>query len=629
MTPIKNDNTIAERVQAGVLRLNNVSVKDAGRTISAVYNGERESLLDPFAAMVREGLLKASPTSSSKLQGYMRDLRMADGVDMIPLTGQVQLYNSFAGDLKNVLAVAKADKRYEEAWKRIITSLEVSTISLRQQLGREVRIATGYNWYYDVFPELLFSPLLVTERWESYSRDRRDYHRYGYLSMDAATRTFLSDLFFGKEFRLPHLSPELPKGMKLLIENFEQSIATDLMMLGGVALNGSMLSANGSISAAAVKKVKTQTRISDFLHPAGKWPLDRVEMLCLTYFTLLDEAEENGRDDIDIKQLAKFAVDEMSEYIIGPMFSTFLPSMQGFTKTWTTISFASCIADAVVDILTNGMKEWLSLDNFKMQLLCSPIDGDRNFIQLKLFTSEERRKGSPVRKADKENGIANPVDIDWGEEVGLKFAIHWIKYLCALGIVEIAVDPDWDDSTDDPMEGMRYARLTALGRYALNFDVDYTPKAAEGSAEVEFDSQNGILTIDAQSPFQMFLEKVAKRISPTRFKISVDSLLKGCRNGAELEQRISNLRTIINPEKEPEVRKIIEEAMRHTCCATREGGYSLLRLRPDLQGLREAILTNKELREMTILAGPTLALVKTHKMERFNAICASYGYLME
>ncbi len=55
----------------------------------------------------------------------------------------------------------------------------------------------------------------------------------------------------------------------------------------------------------------------------------------------------------------------------------------------------------------------------------------------------------------------------------------------------------------------------------------------------------------------------------------------------------------------------------------------MMRLRPDLPGLREAILSNKELREMTILAGPTLALVKTQRLERFYALCAAYGYLME
>ena len=105
--------------------------------------------------------------------------------------------------------------------------------------------------------------------------------------------------------------------------------------------------------------------------------------------------------------------------------------------------------------------------------------------------------------------------------------------------------------------------------------------------------------------------------------------MKGCKTKAELEQRIRNLQVIIDPEKKPALRKIIDEAVGHTDCATREGGYSLLRLRPDLPGLRDAILSDRELREMTILAGHALALVKTHKMERFNAICASYGFLME
>ena len=127
----------------------------------------------------------------------------------------------------------------------------------------------------------------------------------------------------------------------------------------------------------------------------------------------------------------------------------------------------------------------------------------------------------------------------------------------------------------------------------------------------------------------MFLDRIATRISPTRFRISSDTLLKGCRNASELDQRTSSLQTIIDPDKEPAIKAIIEDAKRHTYCATRDGGYSLLRIRADLPGLREMILTNKELRELTILAGPTMALVKTHKMERFNAICASYGYLMD
>lgn len=626
-TDISSENP-GESVEAGVLTLANVTVKDAGRSLSSAYHRERRSLLEPFADMVREGLLRASSTSTSKMQGYMRDLTKPDGLDLISTTGELQLYNSFDGNLKNVLAVAKADKRYEDAWERLITNLELSTIDLKQQLGREVRVAASYSWHYDAFAELLFAPLTVTQRWDTYSRDYRTYDRHGMLSLTAEKRSVLSDLFFGRDFRKAHLTADLPPDQGLAVENFEQNLVADIMTLEGVALNGSPLGANGAIPAMSVKKVKNNTQISDFKQPAGEWPLDRVEMLCLTYFTLFDNTKDNNTA-IDIKRLAKFAVDSMPTWIVGPIFSSFLPAMQGFTKTWTQNSYATKVTESVIFILSAGSDDWLCLDNFKMQLLCCGFSGQNNYTYLKLFSDEGIRKGKPIRKSDKEKGIEQPKSIDWGEEVGLKFAVHWIKYLCALGIVEIAMATDAKEIADDPMEGMRYAKLTPLGRYVLDIDADYTPKSAKGEMNVEFDAQNSIITLGETSPFQMFMDKVAKRISPTRFHISADTLLNGCKLAYELEQRITNLQTIIDPEKEPAIKKIIDEAKKHTFCASREGGYSLLRLRPDLQGLRELIITNKELREMTILAGPTLALVKTHKLERFNAICASNGFLME
>lgn len=623
-----NGNTEWESVKAGMLTLKNVSVKEAGRTLSSVYSRERNHLLEPFAEMVKEGQIRASDSSSVKLRSYMRDLWMDNGLDLIPDTGQTQLYNSFDATMTNVVAVAKADKRYEDAWRRLITNLEVSSIDIKKQLGREIKVASGYNWHYSNFAELLFSPLNVIDLKETYSRDYRDYHRYGQLTMDVTTRIKLCDLFFGKEMRQPHLSKTLPKEKRLTVEDFEHETATDILTLEGVALNGSLLSGNGSISAVAVKKVKAQTTISDFSVSPGQWPLDRVELLCLTYFTLLS-SQNDERSGIDIKKLAKFTVESMPRYIIGPMFSSFLPDMQGFSKSWTAGAYTSRVAGAVGHILSEAKDQWLSLDNFRMQLLCCPIEGETNYRYLRLFDDNGRRKGKPVRKADKEKGIGQPASIDWGEEIGMKFAVHWIKYLCAMGLVEIAMDPDPTGQEGDLMEGMRYARLTQLGRYALLIDTDYKPKAHEGDMGVEFDAQNSILTIDRKSPYQMFLDRIATRISPTRFRISSETLLKGCRNASELDQRTSSLQTIIDPDKEPAIKAIIEDAKRHTYCATRDGGYSLLRIRPDLPGLREMILTNKELREMTILAGPTMALVKTHKMERFNAICASYGYLMD
>lgn len=615
-----------KEVKAGVLILNNVSVKESGRSLSALYGDKRISLVAPFAKLVREGLLSASTLSSMKLKAAMRDLKIGKSLDESLLD---QIYNSFGGDLRNILAVAKADKRYDDVWKRLITSLEVTTTELSHQLGREPRIEYGYGWHYTIFPETLFYPVTVTFAWESYSHDSRKSHKHASFSLNPTIRQLLTDLFFGNASRLPHITQQLPNKQNLKIENFEQDIPNELLILEGVALNGSMLSENGSLSVSSVKKVKKQTNIKNFAEMPGQWVLDRVELLCLTYFTFLKK--ETARM-VGIRQLAKFAIEMMPKMIVGPIFNTFIPDMQGFTRNWTIGSFVPSVTRTVQAILMEAKKGWMWLGNFRIQLLCSNFEGNGNYVYLNLFKKSERDRASLVRRSDKElakDPKKTVIPVNWFEEVGLKFAVHWIKYLCALGIVEIAMVDDPNEIQNDPMEGMRYIRLTALGRYAFLFDSDYFPTESEKNYEVEFDSKNCIITVDAKSPFQMFLANVAKKISQTRFNISANTLIDRCKNKAELEQRINKLKMIIDPDKHPAMLEIINEAMRHTDCAVWEGGYSLIRLRSDLSGLREAILTNKELRELTVLAGPTLALVKTNKKERFNELCAAYGYLMD
>ncbi len=614
-------------VQAGELTLNTVSVKEAGRTLSSLYTDRRKNLMGPFASMVRDELLYNSPLSATKLKVALGDIRRGANLSE---TLETQLYNSFGGDLRNALAVAKADKRYDDAWRRIINSLEVSNTDISKQLGREIIVEDGYGWKTTYYPELLFNFLKVTDFWKTYSLQRRLYDTHAMLSLDVITRQELSDLFFGKEYRQPHLTLLPPKEENLTIDNFEAATASDLLVLNGVALNGSILSDNGSISASAVKKVKKQVQMLEFSESAAEWQVDRVEMLCLTYFSLL--ARRLSHSPIRIIDLAKFGINNMPQLLAGPMFYTFIPAMQGFTKSWTVSNYASKVASIVESLLLDAKDEWMSLDNFRIRLLCYPFEGNINHNILNLFPLSDREKGKAIRRSEKEHARDlrwKGEPINWFEEVGFNFAIHWVKYLCALGMVELAMESDIARTTDDPMEGMRYARLTSLGRYIFGIDKTYTPKAAERSDDIEFDAKNGILTIDAKSPFQMFLATVAKRISPTRFHISEKTLISSCRTKAELDQRIKNLSVIIDPETHPAIQAIIDEALRHTYCAQLDGGYSLLRLRPDLPGLRETILADKELREMSIFAGPSLVLVKTYKLDRFNTLCASYGYLME
>lgn len=613
----------------GVITLRLPLKADKDLKLSKLYSTKTQKLFVPFAKLLTQGTLTVSSDSATRLMQTCAEMEKRSTFDKISKDRLEVLYYSFAANLHNFLSVAQADVRYAKAWDILINNPEVSSEMLASILGRDIQAEDYYEWYgSSVIPEVLFAHLSVPAFGKTYNHRTREYGIRASFSLPTPKRKALSDLFFGPEYASPHLFDSLPDDKPLTIENFEAQTVVDIMTLDGISLNGSMLSANGSISMSQVKKVRTQTSIPDFKGPVREWGVDRLEMLCLTYFSLWERIGKNNK--IDITNLARFAAEDMPRCIVGPIFNTFLPMWQGFAKSWTSESYTYHIAHAISNILHNAADSWLSLDNFRMMLMCE--DGEEPvWRMLKLFTYRGREKASPVNKAEKEDKGKRPVihrAFNWIEDFGMKFAVHWLKYLCALGIVELAVDDSADDD-EDYLEGMRFVRLTNLGRYIFKFDKSYTAPTVDAGSSFDFDSSNGIITIDQNSPLVMFLSNISKKISPTRYHISFESLIKGCVSKGDLISRIDNLKSVIDPLKEPAIQKIIDEAMRHTDCATREGGYSMLRLRPDLPGLRDAILSNKELRDMTILAGPNIALVKTTKLARFHAICASYGYLME
>lgn len=626
---ISQDPAPNQEVTPGVVYLTNFPKNKNAESISSLYLDQCRELFAPFAQMAKEKLIKVSSSSPYAMRNLFAELETPRGFDKMKKDSFSQLYISLSDHLSNFLAIAMADKRYQLTWERIINNLEVYTIDLKAQLGREIKIVTDYYWSYRAYIEALFSPCIVTAIWRDYNRETKEYHYHGRISLFGNVRRRLATLFFGESHASPHLTPTLPEDAHLTIDNFETSVVTDLMTLDGIALNGQILSANGSISAAPVKKIRNQSTIKDFSTPESKWPTDRIEMLCLTYFTLLTKISK--KESVDVKKLVRFAVDEMPKLIKGPIFNTFLPAHQGFTKNWTSESYVIELTTAIRSILIQAT-EWLNLDNFKMLLFCTDASYSKAPCDyLKLFPESDRNKSSLVRRVDKEN-YDDPdwekKEIDWFEEIGWKFSIHWMKYLCALGIVELAIDSNLKDIEADTLEGIRYVKLTPLGQYAFRIVDTYTPTKTESGSDVEYDALNNIITLDAKSPFMMFLSKITKRISPTRLRISRASLINGCATKEELDQRIKNLSLIIDPIKEPSLQKIIDEALHHTDCAERDGGYSMLKLRPDLPELRQLILNDKELREMTIMATNSLVLVKTTRLERFYTVCASHGFLM-
>ncbi|MDE6793932.1 MAG: hypothetical protein K2J63_01345 [Muribaculaceae bacterium] len=621
-----------KKIIPGMITLPSVTKKDSYSALNKLLKDELYSLNESLSKLIRKDKVTLSPLSSKSTKGLFT--AMASEVTMRSLLKDqlITIYTSYSSEILNVPAVAAIDKKIEKFWKTMLQTYELSLVQVVGILGREITVKHYYGWGSNFLPEVLFFPLEVTYYAPSYyyydSSNRKDRI---YFQLSTRYRRLLNDYFFGPGASTAHLYKNLPADKNLKIENFELQIATDLVTLAGLALNGSLLNSNGSISGAVVKRIKKQSKMREFIPTLDEWPLDRVELLSFTYFFELKKEGKKGRD-ISVTRFIQFATDTLPELLSATQFNSFFPAFQGFTKTWAEKSYAKELASVVKSLLLPAQEEWMDMDNFRLRFLSADCVEELSIF--KLFRFNDIEKNNLRRRSEKENNDNDSKakeKIDWFEDIGYRFALHWIKYLCALGMVEIAMDGDVKDVDSDPLEGMRFVKLTALGRYAYGIDKEYTPATADDFGGVEFDSINGIITLaNADSPYSMFLSTVAKQISPIRFKISVESLMKGCRKRSELENRIVSLKSVINTDKEPALLAIVKEALTHTECAEREGGYSLLKLKRNIPGLVELIATNKDLRNMTLLtANRSMVLVKTVNLEKFYSICAANGYLME
>lgn len=610
------------------IKLVSVKSNNGGIDLNRLGKEEIRNLLESLVKMIQEGKLIDSDNSSRVMKNYFMILKQPGWFPKLLKDQLKQIYDSFVSDDNNFLSVARVDIRYQQFWEKMLESYELDSYQVEDILGRPIKIEFYYGWGKNYVPEALFFPLEVTDFSRYYSYNSRSTNSTYYtVSLPCKERVKLLELFGKKDLLLPLLSKELPSGENLIVEDFEGRISTDLITLSGIALSGSILSANGSISAASIKRIKKQYQFAEFLPVSRPWPLDRVELVVFTYF--LELSKERKRD-ITVTNFAKFAVDKLPGLISGTQFNIFFPAFQGFTKSWSNESFAKEIASDVKALLLPAFDEWMSLENFRLRILSLYAEKDRGRDVYKLFTGRDRSRNVLRRKIDKEHEDDSKwtvLSIDWFEEIGFKFAVHWLKFLCAIGIVDLAVTEDRDD---DPLEGIRYVKVTALGRYAFGIDKDYTPKQSEELSGLEYDDTNRIITIsNEQSPYLMFLSQVGKQISTTRFYISTESLMKGCKKRSDLETRVQNLKTIIDVKKEPNLKAVIDEAFKRTDCATESSGYSLLKLRPDLPGLLKVIMTDPELRKISLLTEHSRILVKTSDLEKFNTLCAANGYLME
>ena len=208
--------------------------------------------------------------------------------------------------------------------------------------------------------------------------------------------------------------------------------------------------------------------------------------------------------------------------------------------------------------------------------------------------------------------------------------------LGALGAIEVYYDcPSMNNSLYlknghlSKFDGLRYVKLTELGKYIFGFTDSYQFKELKDEGEVYLDDDRLIVTIIGESPAKaMFFEKISQKIAPNKFKITRETFLKEISTREELENRISTFREKVNGDMFSNWTQFFSELLEKSQAVNMISEYTVLKLKNDKE-LLSCITKDEKLKSLVLKAEDYHILVKKDNMPKVIHLFKEYGYNIE
>ncbi len=529
-------------------------------------------------------------------------------VSRLPVEALRKIFEGFRSDYDNIVALTAYDAKYRAAWEYILRSPVISNAEVEKIYGKPIgQVCVTYRWEKQIFIEALFYPLLAQSKYQSF---------YGFMAppqirnfmLPAPARRYLASKILGEESVKMHFVKALPDDKDLKVTGFEMAITGgELLMLEGIAVSGNPLKNCGEVMAAKLRKIENSKFVAPF--EIGNPLLNRAELVSMIAYSSLPF----GAHGLPVEKVVRFVVDRFKEEIYGTQLKPLLPALDGLNKSITESAELE-VFDIIHSMVKQADGKWLDLSNFVMLMLC----GECKIDTLRALSVIPFEMTSMVFKRDL--GQLEPI-----RDLGLELTANWLQTLCAFGIIDIAYDLAAPQG--DTLYGMRYLRLTELGRYAFGLVDSYAPQFPGIAPQVEYDAENQIIEDGTpDSPFAMLLERIAQPIGRNRYLISARSIARDCQNLAAIDERLRMLRPLLSEEAIEAVTPLFEQAKTRRSCAKIATGYDMITIRPELDELRLLLTSDKRFTKMLTPLGRNVFLIRSMDRYDFTRLLDDEGF---
>ncbi|MDR1832985.1 MAG: hypothetical protein LBQ97_09735 [Fusobacteriaceae bacterium] len=175
-------------------------------------------------------------------------------------------------------------------------------------------------------------------------------------------------------------------------------------------------------------------------------------------------------------------------------------------------------------------------------------------------------------------------------------------------------------------DGLRYVKLTNLGKYVFGKTDDYNFNFDMEEAEVVLDDDRLYISVIGDTPVaSMFLEKIAQKISPGKFKLTAEQFMKGVASRGQLEEKIKDFREKVSGDLSPVWTAFFEDLRAKAGALSIENDYVVIKLKND-RAVIDIIMKEKRLKDLVLRAEEYNMLVKKNRLPEVLDIFREYGY---
>lgn len=587
----------------------------------------------------KEQLIKITKTFSPLFEKYTlmqdwdgKDVNMNEILKQLKTGSKKSEYVEFLAHLmansvnRSVYFNSLSDAQ-KKLWKTVERNYYISEDQFEKIIGEKAYTASGRSYYYGYNTNVKFHDDLAWFTNGIYSGWNKK-ENYFYLS--PKSRLLMLDYFREENLLLEGLIDELPHDARLKMFNGETEMMVVIPVLRSLYLSGLLPLGKHKVTLETIKNVISTITLSEFF--TEKETSDNEELylrnrMLLTLFALYGtnfiQRDASTATNMTAAEIVKDIIPRVMFYSLY-LTHLILPMLSKMYSSITQASYSSQLIRESKNVISTLRfdNRWMSYESFEERLRAH--EGNEMLCTFVKPSSMENYIIDNVRS----NRTIKPQNIL--EQMGRPFIQGILFMFASLGLIEIAYHVTGKNNPS-PYSGIKYLRLTNLGRYAFDIISGYESKGVQNTADLFEVSEEKLLirSLVASNPYEIIAKEIAKPIGNKRYVVTAESFLKKCYNQEQIENKISNFRNFVTKKKIPIWEDFFKEILGNVGkIELSHKSYIILDVdKTDLR-LHEIIASDPELRKITRRAEDYILLLESDAQDQFRNILKTYGYIL-